>query len=271
MSAGAENPTPWRGLIAQTGPRRWLWREAAYADLFRLAAHELRTAAPAKTPEAMPAVAATPAATRAATPAAAATATSTATPAATAAATPKSDEAGAVPPAAPDKAVAATASKPAARPVAATVLKRFDYPLRVAVHIAFASLWVACPNWQRRADGFGSWVGVSVLSVEQERLSASFIKMFHRFLGNSSAGVFAMIVAQILNVNELIVAAGLVAGWIWIVLSFYEPTFDYAMKNAAYSSAIFLFGGLVVFNQDSVNLGYISLRITMVSADPRGR
>ena len=64
-----------------------------------------------------------------------------------------------------------------------------EFPLRIAFHIAFASLWVACPNWSRRADGFGSWVGVSVLSIEQEKLGASFKKMCERFLSNTTAGV----------------------------------------------------------------------------------
>ena len=38
-------------------------------------------------------------------------------------------------------------------------------------------------------DGFGSWVGVSVLSIEQEKLGASFKKMCERFLSNTTAGV----------------------------------------------------------------------------------
>ena len=37
-----------------------------------------------------------------------------------------------------------------------------------------------------------------MLSIEQEKLGASFKKMCERFLSNTTAGVFAMIVAQIL-------------------------------------------------------------------------
>ena len=79
--------------------------------------------------------------------------------------------------------------KAAAAPPKCPTFDDFEFPLRIAFHIAFASLWVACPNWSRRADGFGSWVGVSVLSIEQEKLGASFKKMCERFLSNTTAGV----------------------------------------------------------------------------------
>ena len=68
-------------------------------------------------------------------------------------------------------------------------------------------------NYRRVSEGHAQreirwepWVGVSVLSIEQEKLGASFKKMCERFLSNTTAGVFAMIVAQILHARRLMAA-----------------------------------------------------------------
>jgi hypothetical protein len=81
----------------------WLWREAAIAALFRLAAHESSES--------------------------------------------EKDKASPKPPPPKEKAAAAPPT---------CTFDQFEFPLCIAFHIAFASLWVACPNWSRRADGFGS-------------------------------------------------------------------------------------------------------------------
>ena len=114
-----------------------------------------------------------------------------------------------------------------------------------------------------------------MLSIEQEKLGASFKKMCERFLSNTTAGVFAMIVAQILHARRLMAAAILESRWAFLVLSFYNQfscgrgvlgAIDYAFKGAAYSPAIFLFGGLGrLFQELRESRVRKSLRITMVS------
>ena len=102
-----------------------------------------------------------------------------------------------------------------------------SFTVRVALHMAFASLWVAVPSWQRRAGGYGSWVGISVMCVVQESLGATFTKMFQRLFGNASAGAAAMTIALVLSVDHLIWAAALVKRVDLPVLGVVEPSMAY--------------------------------------------
>jgi hypothetical protein len=131
------------------------------------------------------------------------------------------------------------AAAPAPTPKAApkvSWLQHLEFPVRVALHMAFASLWVAVPSWQRRADGYGSWVGISVMCVVQESLGATFTKMFQRLFGNASAGAAAMTIALVLSVDHLIWAAALVSAWIFLCLVWFEPTMAYLQECAAFSA-----------------------------------
>ena len=55
--------------------------------------------------------------------------------------------------------------KAAAAPPKCPTFDDFEFPLRIAFHIAFASLWVACPNWSRRADGLAAFEDVRVALI----------------------------------------------------------------------------------------------------------
>ena len=73
---------------------------------------------------------------------------------------------------------------------------------RMAVHLTIASLWVAWPSWQRRADSFGFWVGITVALCVQEKMGATLLKMAERFAGNSTAAAVAIIAAQVFLVRK---------------------------------------------------------------------